>query len=99
MPQETTTTNNHPVSAGLRFSISQAAKLLGVSDRTIRRAVAHGQIRYIIVRNRYQLNFESILTWSQQNSHIAKKRDAHGIGQWVEQWKIKNPKFSPRPPA
>ena len=99
MTTETSQTAKPQTQVGLRFGISQAAKLLGVSDRTIRRAVAHGQVRYIIVRNRYQLNFESLLAWSQQNSHIAKKRDAQGIGQWVEQWKIRNPKFSPRPPA
>ncbi|MHB8830860.1 MAG: excisionase family DNA-binding protein [Patescibacteria group bacterium] len=91
MPKENEVTN-------IRLSISQAAKLFGISDRTIRRAVALNQIRYIIVRNRYQLNFESLLTWSQQSSHTSKKRDSKGIGQWVEKWKINNPKFSPRPP-
>jgi hypothetical protein len=30
---------------------------------------------------------------------VRNKRDAKGIGQWVGQWKIKNPKFSPRPPG
>lgn len=83
----------------LRVSISQAAKLFGVSDRTIRRAVAKGLVRYVIARNRYQLNFESLLSWSQQLPHVAAKRDRLGLGQWVEQWKIRNPKFSPRPPA
>ena len=83
----------------LRVGISQAAKLFGVSDRTIRRAVAKGQIRYVVALNRYHLNFESLLAWSQQQPHIAGKRDKLGIGQWVDQWKIKNPKYSPRPPA
>ncbi len=82
----------------LRLSVSQAAKLFGVSDRTIRRALALKQIRYIVARNRYQLNFESLLNWSQYNPQVAKKRDAKGLGQWVEKWKIKNPKFAPRPP-
>lgn len=91
MPKENEVTN-------IRLSISQAAKLFGISDRTIRRALTRNQIRYIIVRNRYQLNFESLLTWSQQSWHTSKKRDSKGIGQWVEKWKINNPKFSPRPP-
>ncbi|MDD5438521.1 MAG: excisionase family DNA-binding protein [Patescibacteria group bacterium] len=82
----------------LRLSVSQAAKLFGVSDRTIRRAVSRNLIRYIVVRNRYQLNFESLLNWSQQSAHLSNKLEKHGLGQWVEKWKIHNPKFSPRPP-
>lgn len=82
----------------LRLSVSQAAKLFGVSDRTVRRALARNQIRYIIVRNRYQLNFESLLNWSRQSQRLSNKLEKHGIGQWVEKWKIRNPKFSPRPP-
>jgi excisionase family DNA binding protein len=82
----------------IRLSVSQAAKLFGVSDRTVRRALSRNQIRYIIVRNRYQLNFESLLSWSQQSHHLSNKLEKQGIGQWVEKWKIHNLKFSPRPP-
>ncbi|MFZ6015890.1 MAG: excisionase family DNA-binding protein [Patescibacteria group bacterium] len=84
--------------APIRLNVSEASKLFGVSDRTLRRAIARREIRYIIVRNRYQLHFESLLTWSQQKPRISKKRDQEGLGQWVDKWKIKNPKFSPRPP-
>ena len=87
------------IEPALRVSISEAAKLFGVSDRTIRRAIAKNEIRYIVVRNRYQINFESLLFWSQQKINISKKRDQSGVGRWVDKWKIKNPKFSPRPPA
>ncbi|MBU2566891.1 excisionase family DNA-binding protein [Patescibacteria group bacterium] len=83
----------------LRISISEAAKLFGVSDRTIRRALANNEIRYIVVRNRYQVLFESVLNWSQQKKSASIKRDRNGIGQWVEKWKINNTKFSPRPPV
>ncbi len=82
----------------IRLSVSTAAKLFGISDRTIRRALAANQIRYVVVRNRYQINFESLLAWSQRNAQIANKRDRAGLGQWVDKWKINNPKFSPRPP-
>jgi excisionase family DNA binding protein len=85
-------------SKNLRLSVSQAARLFGVSDRTVRRALALNQIRYIVVRNRYQLNFESLLNWSQQSTHLSNKLEKNGLGQWVEKWKIHNPKFSPRPP-
>lgn len=82
----------------IRLSVSTAAKLFGISDRTIRRAISANQIRYIVVRNRYQINFESLLSWSQHNPQITKKRDQSGLGQWVGKWKINNAKFSPRPP-
>ena len=45
----------------IRLSVSEAAKLFGVSTRTIRRAIADGDISYIVVQGRYKLNFESLL--------------------------------------
>jgi len=89
---------NEPDSTSVRVSVSEAARLFGVNARTIRRAIASGEIRYIVVRGRYQVLFESLVAWSQRQATVRNKRDANGIGQWVEQWKIKNPKFSPRPP-
>ena len=82
----------------IRLSISEAAKLFGVNPRTVRRAVGSGEIRYIVVRNRYKLHFGSLVAWSQRTTTVRHKRDRQGIGQWVESWKIRNPKFSPRPP-
>lgn len=82
----------------IRLSISEASKLFGVNPRTVRRAVTAGEIRYIVVRNRYKLHFGSLVAWSQRTTTVRHKRDRQGIGQWVETWKIRNPKFSPRPP-
>jgi excisionase family DNA binding protein len=82
----------------IRVSISEGAKLFGVHERTIRRAIRSGELRYIIVRNRYKILFDSMLTWSQRKKSVRVKRDSNGIGQWVEQWKIRNTLFSPRPP-
>ncbi len=82
----------------IRVSISEAARLLGVHARTIRRAIATGEIRYITVLGRYKLHFGSLIAWSQRVTTVRNKRDSRGIGQWVDQWKIKNPKFSPRAP-
>ncbi len=82
----------------IRVSINEAARLFGIHARTIRRALANNEIRYIIVRGRYKLHFGSLVTWSQRTTTVRNKRDARGIGQWVDQWKITNPKYSPRPP-
>lgn len=83
----------------MRVSISEAGRLFGVNPRTIRRAIANGELRYIVVRGRYALHFGSLVQWSQRKAHVMHKRDDRGIGQWVDQWKIRNPKFSPRPPT
>lgn len=83
----------------MRVSVSEAAKLFGLNARTIRRALAAGEINYIVVRGRYKINLESLIRWSQLKTSIAKKRDTSGIGQYVEQWKIKNTLYSPNPRA
>jgi excisionase family DNA binding protein len=82
----------------VRVSVSEAARLFGVNPRTIRRAISSGELRYVVVRGRYKLHFGSLVSWSQRTITARNKRDTHGIGQWVEQWKIKNPKYSPRTP-
>jgi excisionase family DNA binding protein len=81
----------------IRVSISEAARLFGVSTRTIRRAVSLGEITYVIVRGRYKLNFESLVRWSQERPTVRNKTAKEGIGQFVSQWKIKNRLYSPNP--
>lgn len=83
----------------VRVSISEAARLFGMNQRTIRRAITQNELRYIVVRGRYKLHFESLVLWSQRSASAKTKLESKGIGQWVSQWKIRNPKFSPRPPA
>ncbi len=82
----------------VRVSVSEAARLFGVNPRTIRRAIQSNALRYIVVHNRYKILFSSLVTWSQQHPTILHKRDQQGIGQWVEQWKIRNTLYSPRAP-
>ncbi|MFH1610973.1 MAG: helix-turn-helix domain-containing protein [Patescibacteria group bacterium] len=79
----------------VRVSPSQAAQLFGVNERTVRRAINSGELRYIIVQGRYKINFEDMVKWSQRLPSREDKRDTQGIGQFVGKWKIQNPKFSP----
>ena len=79
----------------IRLSPSQAAQLFGVNERSIRRALNNGELRYIIVQGRYKINFEDLVKWSHKMPSREKKRDKSGIGQYVEKWKIRNPKYSP----
>ena len=79
----------------IRVSISEAARLFGVNPQTIRRALKTREITYIVVRGRYKLNFESLVKWSQNKTTIRNKTATHGIGQYVDKWKIKNILYSP----
>jgi len=81
----------------IRVSVSEAARLFGVDDRTIRRAIKDQELRYIIVQNRYKINFESLVEWSQKRTRVKNKLAKEGIGQYVGQWKIKNKLYSPNP--
>lgn len=81
----------------IRVSVSEAARLFGVNAQTIRRAIQAQEVTYVIVAGRYKLNFESIVKWSQRHTTVKNKLAKKGIGQFVDQWKIKNPLFSPNP--
>lgn len=81
----------------LRLSVSEAAKFFGVEQITIRRALKQGKLRYVVIRGRYKITFESLLKWSQEQPKIAHKLARQGIGQYVDKWKIKNKLFSPNP--
>jgi excisionase family DNA binding protein len=83
----------------IRVSVSEASRLFGISSRTIRRALADGELNYIVVRGRYKINFESLVKWSQQRPRVKNRLEGHGIGQYVSQWKIKNRLYSPNPRA
>ena len=81
----------------MRVSVSQAANLFGVSEKSIRTAIKKEDLLYVIARGRYKINFDSLLSWYQKSTRRRNQRDSIGIGQHVLQWKIKNKKYSPNP--
>lgn len=81
----------------IRLSVSEAAKIFGISQRTIRRTIQAGEITYVVVQGRYKINFESLLRWSQRTTTVKHKRDKQGIGQFVDRWKISGKLYSPNP--
>lgn len=87
----------------IRITPSQAANLFGVSEKTIRRAIKNEELRYIVVRGVYKINFDSLLKWSQTKAKVINKFNNDGIGQYLEpesktnKWKIKNRLYSPNP--
>jgi len=81
----------------IRVSISEAGRLFGVDQKTIRRAIKNQELKYVVVQGRYKLNFESLLEWSQGRTTVKNKFNKQGLGQYVDKWKIKNKLFSPNP--
>ena len=81
----------------IRVSVSEAARLFGVSSKTIRQAIRNEEIKYIVVNARYKLNFISLVEWSQKSTRRANQLNNQGIGQYIQKWKIKNKKLSPHP--
>ncbi|MFH1565011.1 MAG: helix-turn-helix domain-containing protein [bacterium] len=81
----------------IRLSISEAAKLFGVEQKTIRRAIKKQEIIYIVIRGRYKLDFNNLLKWSQKKTTVKNKLSKNGIGQFVDVWKINNKLYSPNP--
>ena len=83
----------------IRVGISEAAKFFGVNPQTVRRALKQGEVTYVVIRGRYQLNFESLVKWSQKSKRVKQKLNTQGIGQYVDKWRIHNTLYSPNPRA
>ena len=81
----------------IRVTVSEASRLFGVDQKTIRRDIKDQQLRYIVVQGRYKINFTSLLGWSQGKTTTKNKLESRGIGQYVDKWKIKNRLYSPSP--
>lgn len=81
----------------IRLSISEAGRIFGVSEQTVRRGVKAQEVKYIVVRGRYRLSFQSLLKWSQASTSVRNKLAKHGVGQFVTAWKINNTLYSPHP--
>ena len=81
----------------IRVSVSEAARLFGVDQKTIRRALIKQEVKYIVVQGRYKINFGSLLDWSQARTKVKNKLAQAGLGQYVDKWKIKNRLYSPNP--
>lgn len=72
----------------LWLSVSEAAGLGGVQGKTIRRAIkADKGLRYKIVKNRYQIEFGSLLVFLHKNTKLKNKLADFGLGQYVQEWK------------
>lgn len=76
-----------PTHPPIRLSVSEAAKFLGVSTRTIRRAITAEAVTYIVVKDRYKITLDSLLSWAENTTTVRKKLNTMGFGAFVETWK------------
>jgi excisionase family DNA binding protein len=74
----------------LWLSISEAAKLGGVQAKTIRRAIQSKSIKYKVVKNRYLVDFVSIVLYLHKNTKLKNKFYNFGIGQYFKSIKSEN---------
>lgn len=66
----------------LWLSVSEAAKLGGVQTKTIRRAIQSNSIKYKVIKNRYTIEFASVIEYLHKNTKLKNKFYNYGIGQY-----------------
>lgn len=74
------------VSEPIWVSVSEAAKLGGVTDKTIRRAIASNHIKFKVVKDRYSIDLASVIKFLYNNTKLKNKFKQSGLGQYVEKW-------------
>ena len=81
-------TTTVPEQTIIRVSVSEAARLFGISQQTVRRALKNNDVSFIVIGNRYKIDFASLVTWSQSKITVKNKMNGNGIGQFVAKWRI-----------
>ena len=74
---------DHPIF----ISVSTAADLGGLGQKTIRRALEQGLIKFKIVNNRYSINLGSLIKYLNSRTKLKNKFKQNGLGQYVKLWK------------
>ncbi len=71
----------------LWLSVSECAKIGGITTKTIRRAMQANKIRYKIINNRYLVDFPSVITYLFSKKKLKNKLNQQGLGQYIAEWK------------
>lgn len=65
------------------LSVSEAAKLAGVTPKTIRRGLqAASLLKFKIIKNRYQIELGSLIMYMHRNKKLKNKLLEFGLGQY-----------------
>ncbi len=69
------------------LSVSEAANICGIGDKTIRRALKDKNVFiYKIVKDRYKIELTSLLNFLNKNIKLKNKFKKYGLGQYVKEW-------------
>jgi len=71
----------------LWLSVSEAAKLGGVTTKTIRRALQSKELKYKIQVNRYLVEVSSLIKFLHTRTKLKNKLNNYGIGQYIDRWR------------
>lgn len=81
---------NNKLDNPIWLSPLEAAKLAGVSDKTIRRALKlENSLKFKIIKNRYQIELGSLVIFMHKNTKLLNKLNTFGLGQYWPQKKNK----------
>jgi excisionase family DNA binding protein len=76
-----------PIANLIWLSISEAAKIGGVQNKTIRRGITNKTIKYKIVGNKYFVDLTTLIQFLYTKTKLKNKLLFHGIGQYVDKWR------------
>ena len=79
--------NNYEIMYPVWLSVSEAAKLGGVQNKTIRRAIQFNNVKYKIISNRYLIDLLSLIAFLHTKTKLKNKLNQFGLGQYVDKWK------------
>jgi len=77
----------NPIAAPIWLSISEAAKIGGVTTKTVRRAIQSENIKYKIYKNKYLVGLRSLVIFLNSNTKLRNKLKFNGIGQYIKEWR------------
>ncbi len=70
------------------LSVSEVAKLGGLSTKTVRRAIESNQLKFKVINNRYQISLGAAIKFFLSTPKLLNKFNQDGMGRWVEKWRI-----------
>ena len=80
-------TDEQQTNSPLWLSISESAKISGIQNKTIRRAIQYNSVKYKIIGNRYLVDFPSLVAYLHTKTKLKNKFNQFGLGQYVDKWK------------
>ena len=87
MPNSSTQNKQEKNDAILWLSVTEAAKISGVQNKTIRRAIKSNEVKYRIRKNRYEIEFLSLMYLLNSKTKLRNKFNLYGLGKYIKEWK------------